>query len=245
MLTNNTLEKLNQLKLYGIAKALQDQMSNSAAFSMSFEDRLGLLIDYEQSYRDNQRLQRLLKAAKLKAAGACVEDIDYSTKRGLDKTIVSNLIGSDWVANGINLIITGPTGTGKTWLACAFGNQACRKGFSVQFCRVSTFFQELNVARGDGTYLRKVMQYAKPDLLILDDLGISTLNTNNRDDLMEVLEARDTTKSILITSQLPVERWHEYISLGNPTVADSIMDRVLINEMRITLSGESLRRMKR
>jgi len=245
MLINNTVEKLNQLKLNGIAKALQDQMSNSATLSLSFEDRLGLLIDHEQSYRDNLRQERLLKAAKLKSVGACVEDIDYASKRGLDRTIVANLISSDWVSKGFNLIITGPTGTGKTWLGCAFGNQACRKGFTVQFCRLPLLLEEMRIAHGDGTYRRKLMQLAKVDLLILDDFGISTIDSESRNDLLEIVDGRTSTKSTLITSQLPVDKWHNYLSLGNPTVADAIMDRLLTNETRLTLSGESMRRQKR
>lgn len=242
MLINNTIDKLNQLKLHGIAKALQDQMANSSVMSLSFEDRLGLLVDYEQSHRDNLRLGRLLKAAKLKSVGACVEDIDYSAKRGLDKTTVLNLISSDWVTNGFNIIITGPTGTGKTWLGCAFGNQACRKGHTVQFHRLPLLLEELHIAHGDGSYKRKLMQLAKVDLLILDDFGISTINLECRDDLLEIIDARTSSKSTLITSQLPVDKWHDYLSLGNPTVADAIMDRLLSNETRLTLSGESLRR---
>lgn len=245
MLFNNTLDKLNQLKLHGFAKALQDQMANSSVMSLSFEDRLSLLVDHEQSYRDNIRLDRLLKAAKLKAVGACVEDIDYSAKRGLDKATVSNIISSDWVARGFNLVITGPTGTGKTWIGCAFGNQACRKGYTVQFARVPLLLEELHIAHGDGSYKRKLMQLAKVDLLILDDFGISTINLESRNDLLEVIDARTSSKSTLITSQLPVDKWHDYLSLGNPTVADAIMDRLLSNETRLTLSGESLRRVKR
>jgi DNA replication protein DnaC len=242
---NNTIDKLYQLKLHGIAKALQDQMSNSATFSLSFEDRLSLLIDHEQSYRDGLRLERLLKAAKLKSVGACVEDIDYSSKRGLDKTTVANLISSDWVSKGFNLIITGPTGTGKTWLGCAFGNHACRKGYTVQFCRLPLLLEELHIAHGDGTYKRKLMQLAKVDLLILDDFGISIINSESRNDLLEIVDARTSNKSTLITSQLPIDKWHDYLSLGNPTVADAIMDRLLSNETRLTLSGESMRRYKR
>lgn len=245
MLFNNTLDKLNQLKLHGFAKALQDQMANSSVMSLSFEDRLSLLVDYEQSYRDNIRLERLLKAAKLKSVGACIEDIDYSVSRGLDKSTVSNLISSDWVAKGFNLIITGPTGTGKTWLGCAFGNQACRKGYTVQFTRVPLLLEELHIAHGDGSYKRKLMQLAKVDLLILDDFGISTINLESRNDLLEIIDARTSSKSTLITSQLPVDKWHDYLSLGNPTVADAIMDRLLSDETRLTLSGESMRRIKR
>lgn len=245
MLFNNTIDKLNQLKLNGFAKALQDQMANSSVHSLSFEDRLSLLVDYEQSHRDNLRLERLLKAAKLKSVGACVEDIDYSAKRGLDKTTVLNLISSDWVSKGFNLIITGPTGTGKTWLGCAFGNQACRKGYTVQFSRVPLLLEELHIAHGDGTYKRKLMQLAKVDLLILDDFGISTINLESRNDLLEIIDARTSSKSTLVTSQLPVDKWHDYLSLGNPTVADAIMDRLLSNETRLTLSGESMRRVKR
>lgn len=245
MLFNNTIDKLNLLKLHGFAKALQDQMSNSATFSLSFEDRLSLLIDHEQSYRDSLRLERLLKAAKLKSVGACVEDIDYSSKRSLDKTTVANLISSDWISKGFNLIITGPTGTGKTWLGCAFGNHACRKGYTVQFCRLPLLLEELHIAHGDGTYKRKLMQLAKVDLLILDDFGISIINSESRNDLLEIVDARTSNKSTLITSQLPIDKWHDYLSLGNPTVADAIMDRLLSNETRLTLSGESMRRYKR
>ena len=245
MLINNTIDKLNQLKLHGLAKALQDQMSNSSVYSLSFEERLSLLVDQEQSHRDNLRLERLLKAAKLKSVGACVEDIDYSSKRGLDRTTVANLISSDWVSKGFNLIITGPTGTGKTWLGCAFGNHACRRGYTVQFCRLSLLLEDLHIAHGDGTYKRKLTQLAKVDLLILDDFGISILNSESRNDLLEIIDSRTANKSTLVTSQLPIEKWHDYLSLGNPTVADAIMDRLLSNETRLTLSGESMRRNKK
>lgn len=245
MTITQTISKLNELKLFGVAKGLEEQMNNSATYSLSFEERIALLIDQEQTHRDNLRLERLLKAAKLKSSSACLEDIDYSPKRGLDRQLIANLISSDWINKGFNLIITGSTGTGKTWLACAFGNYACRKGYTVMFCRVPLLLEELQVAHGDGTFNKRLTQIAKVDLLILDDLGISTITTENRDDILEIVDSRSATKSTVITSQLPVEKWHNYLALSNATVADAILDRLLSNENRLVLSGQSMRKVKR
>lgn len=243
MLTNDTMRKLNEMKLFGMAHGFEDQLSSAAAGHLSFEERVGLMVDQEFTYRDNKRLQRLLKAAKLRI-NACMEDIDYRPGRGLDRAEIASLGLCNWINHGINVIVTGPTGGGKTWLACALGNQACRMGLSVSFQRIPLLLDELAISHGDGSFRKRLMQLSKVNLLILDDFGLSTLNAIGRNDLLEVIEQRSGSRSTLITSQLPVERWHDYLSGGNPTVADAILDRIVSGTHRIELKGESMRKLK-
>lgn len=243
MLTNDTMRKLNEMKLFGMAHGFEDQLSSAAAGNLSFEERVGLMVDQEFTYRDNKRLQRLLKAAKLRI-NACMEDIDYRPGRGLDRAEIASLGLCNWINHGINVVVTGPTGGGKTWLACALGNQACRMGLSVSFQRIPLLLDELAISHGDGSFRKRLMQLSKFNLLILDDFGLSTLNAIGRNDLLEVIEQRSGSRSTLITSQLPVERWHDYLSGGNPTVADAILDRIVSGTHRIELKGESMRKLK-
>lgn len=243
MLTQDTLRKLNEMKLFGMARGFESQMASAAAGHLGFEERFGLLVDQETTYRDNRRLQRLLQTAKLRE-NACVEDIDYRTGRGLDRSEVASLALCNWIRNGLNLIVTGPTGGGKTWFACALGNQACRQGLSVLFARLPLLLEDLAVSHGDGSFRKRLAQLAKVDLLILDDFGMATLNAHGRNDLLEVIEQRCGARSTLITSQLPVDRWHDYLSGGNPTVADAILDRLVSGSHRIELKGESMRKLK-
>lgn len=243
MLTQDTLRKLNEMKLFGMAHGFEDQMASAAAGHLSFEDRFGLLVDQESSYRDNRRLQRLLQAARLRE-NACVEDIDYRPARGLDRSEIASLALCNWIRHGINMIVTGPTGGGKTWLACALGNQACRQGLSVLFVRLPLLLEDLAVSHGDGSFRKRLAQLAKVDLLILDDFGMATLNAHGRNDLLEVIEQRSGVRSTLITSQLPVDRWHDYLSGSNPTVADAILDRLVSGSHRVGLKGESMRKLK-
>src|SRR5215475_6360007 len=239
MLNQQTLTRLRALKLFGLAEAFAQQLEQPPTQALAFEERLALLVEREVSYRDNRRLQRLLRAAKLRQQ-ACVEDVDYRHQRGLDRTLVATLTNCDWIRAQHNLHITGPTGTGKSWLACAFGNQACRQGLSVRYERTSRLLDQLRVARGDGSYHKKLALLARIDLLILDDFGLKQLQQQERHDLLELIEDRHGLRSTLITSQLPIGAWHEY--LNDPTVADALLDRLLNGAHRLELKGESMRK---
>jgi len=243
MMTQETISKLNQMKLFGMVKGFENQMASASAMHLSFEERFGLLVDQEATYRDNRRLMSLLRNAKLRET-ACVEDIDYRAGRGLDRSEIASLALCNWIERGINLIITGPTGGGKTWLGCALGNQACRQGLTVMFQRLPLLLEDLAVSHGDGSFRKRLTQLSKVDLLILDDFGMATLNAIGRNDLLEVIEQRCGNRSTLLTSQLPVNRWHDYLSGGNPTVADAILDRLVSGSNRIELKGESMRKMR-
>lgn len=239
MLHQHTLDKLHALGLTGMARAFEQQLAQPAIQELAFEERFGLLLDQESLARDNRRLARLLKAAKLRL-NACVEDIDYRHPRGIDRPFMSTLASCQWIERRQNLAITGPTGSGKTWLACALGNQACRRGWSVRYFRLPRLFESLRIAHGDGAYPRFMNQLAKTELVILDDWGIQKMTTPQRNDLMEVIEDRHGLRATLIAGQLPVEHWHEYI--GEATLADAILDRLLHNAHRLPLKGESLRK---
>lgn len=243
MMTQDTIRKLNEMKLYGMARGFEDQLASAQAMHLSFEERIGLLVDQETTYRDNRRLASLLRSAKLRE-NACVEDIDFHPGRGLDRGEIASLALCNWIGHGNNLIITGPTGGGKTWLGCALGNQACRQGLSVSFQRLPLLLEDLAISHGDGSFRKKLAQLAKVDLLILDDFGMAALNAVGRNDLLEVIEQRCGSRSTLITSQLPVDRWHDYLSGGNPTVADAILDRLVSGSHRIALKGESMRKLR-
>jgi len=239
MLTQNTLETLRRLKLTGMSDALERQLAQPDTHDLAFEQRLALLVDHEVLHRENRRLARLLKTARLRVP-ACVEDIDYRHPRGLERSRMASLASGDWIAQALNLCLTGPTGCGKTWLACALGNQACRQGRSVRYLRVPRLFEALRIAHGDGSYARLMTQLQKTDLIILDDWGMQKVTGPQRQDLMEVIEDRHGRGSTLIASQLPVEHWHEYI--GSATLADAILDRLLHGAHRLNLNGESLRK---
>lgn len=243
MLVQQTLEKLGELRLEGMARAFEEQLASAAAMSLGFEDRFGLLVDREVTHRENRRLKRLLKEAKLKA-NACMEDIDYRHSRGLDKSQMASLVGCQWIEKGLNLILTGPTGSGKTWLACALGNQACRQGKTVLFQRLPLLLEELQLSHADGSFRKRLTQLWKVDLLLLDDLGIAAVSAQGRADLLEVLDGRSGGRSTLITSQIPVEKWHDYLGGGNPTVADAILDRLVSGAIRLPLHGESMRKLR-
>jgi DNA replication protein DnaC len=240
MMTHDTLRKMNELKLFGMAHAFTQQMESTHAAHLSFEERVGLLIDHEVAFRDDRRLRRLLTNAKLREA-ACLEDVNYETRRGLDRSAMASLALCNWIRHGVNVIVTGATGVGKTWIACALGNQACRLGLTVKFERVPLLLEDLAIAHADGTFRKRIVALGKLDLLILDDLGINVLTAERRADLLEVIEARSGRKATLVTSQLPVKRWHDYLGDSNPTVADAIMDRLVSGAHRIDLTGESMR----
>ncbi|MCP5080637.1 MAG: ATP-binding protein [Alphaproteobacteria bacterium] len=240
MLNQQTIEQLHALKLTGMLDALVQQREQPQTHDLAFEERLALLLDREVPQRENRRLARLLKAAKLRI-NAGVEDIDYRHPRGLEKSRMAELASCDWIRQSHNLCLTGSTGCGKTWLACALGNQACRQGLSVRYLRLPTLFEQLRIAHGDGSYPRLMNQLLKMELLILDDWGIQKVTAVQRQDLMEVIEDRHGRRSTLIASQLPTEHWHDYI--GEATLADAILDRLLHGAHRLTLRGESMRKL--
>ncbi len=239
MLNEHTLNQLRGLRLDGMVRAIEEQTTSTAAATLGFDERLTLLVQREVAWRDDRRVERLLKAAKLKVSGACVEDINWRASRSLDRSLVAALAGGDWLRHAQNLLITGATGCGKTWLACALAHQAARSGFSVLYTRAARLFDELQVAHGDGSFARRLTQLAKLDLLVIDDFAISPIGAAERNDLLEVLDDRIGSRSTLITSQLPVKAWHTY--LDDPTLADAILDRVVHSSHKIELKGKSLR----
>jgi len=239
VLNHPTLNTLRSMKLAGMADAYTQQLEQPDIQRLSFDERLAMLVDRETLYRESRRQRRLLRLARLRQS-ACVEDIDYQHKRGLDRSLVASLITCDWIRSHHNLHLTGPTGTGKSWIACSFGNQACRQGLSVRYERTPRLLDALRIAHGDGSYHKKLTQLARIDLLILDDFGLKPLQQSERHDLLELIEDRHGLRSTLITSQLPISAWHEY--LNDPTVADALLDRLLNGAHRIELKGESMRK---
>ena len=239
MLKHPMLDKLHALKLTGMAAALADQSATPDITDLSFEERLGLLVDREMTERDNRRMSSRLRRAKLRHA-AILEDIDYRNSRGLDKGLVQSLASCQWVKEHLNVLITGPTGVGKTWLACALAHKACREGYTAQYVRLTRLLRELTIAKGDGQYSKLLTSLAKVDVLILDDWGLMKLSAENRRDLLEVLEDRHGRRSTIATSQLPIEEWHGVI--GDATLADAILDRLVHNAYKINLRGESMRK---
>jgi len=241
MLNHPTLDKLEALRFSGMVKALTEQMAVPDIEELSFEERLGLLVDREMTEREDRRLKTRLRQAKLKQS-ACVEDIDYRQPRGLDKSLMLDLTGCQWIKRHLNIMITGPTGVGKTWIACALAQKACREGYRALYLRLPKLLQELPIAKGDGTYIKLLARLAKIDVLILDDWGLSKLMAEQRRDLLEILEDRYDCRSTIVTSQLPVDKWHDII--GDPTLADAILDRLVHNAYKINLRGESMRKRK-
>ena len=239
MLTHPILDEINTLKLTGMYKALSDQLNMPDIESMDFMTRLGLMVDRETTERANRRLQTRLKKARLRQQ-ACFEDIDFRTPRGLDKQLILSLASCDWIKKANNILLTGATGTGKSYLACALAHKACLKGYSVRYTRLPRLMEEIGISRADGSYGKLMLDLARTDLIILDDWGLAAMTRPQRHDLLEILEDRNSLRSTIVTSQLPVESWHEYI--GDPTLADAILDRLVHSAYKINLKGESMRK---
>lgn len=240
MLDHPTLNHLRALKLDGMAEAFAELQRQDDAAELSHAEWLGLLIDREAANRSTKRYQSRMRAAKLRHGGAAIEDVNYRAPRQLDRDLFRQLAHGDWIGKRQNLIITGPCGVGKTWLACALGQKACRDGRTVLYHRLSRLFADLELAHGDGRFPRLFRQIIRTDLLILDDWGPERLTTSQRRDLMEIVEDRYQNGSIIITSQLPVDAWHDVI--GEPTFADAILDRIVHNAHRLPLDGPSMRK---
>jgi DNA replication protein DnaC len=241
MLIHPIIDQLKSLRLNGMALTLEEQMQMPDIESLSFEERLGLLVDMEATDRENRRLKTRLKKARLRQ-NASIEDIDFRHPRGLDKSLMLKLSSCDWIKESNNLLITGPTGTGKTFLACALAQKACREGYTVQYVRMPRIFQELHIAKGDGRYAKILKNFAKANLILFDDWGLSQMTDENRHDLLEILEDRHSINSTLVTSQFPVDKWHDLI--GDPTLADAILDRLIHSAYKIALKGGSMRKKK-
>ena len=240
MYTNQTLNTLRSLKLTGMAEGLEQQLAQPATHAeLGFEERLALMVDRETTHRNNNKVARLLKAARLKLK-AHPEEIDYQHPRGLHRSEFADLLSSRWIHQHQNVLITGPTGCGKTWLGCALANQACRHGLSVRYFRTSRLLESLSIAHGDGRFAKLIQQLAKTDLLVLDDWGLEKMTLSQRNDLLEIMEDRHGQRSTLITSQLPIGQWHK--AIGDATLADAILDRLLHNSHKLNLKGESMRK---
>jgi DNA replication protein DnaC len=240
MLNEATTQKLKDLNLEALAHAWHEQQKEPGVNKLGFDERLGLLVDIAWLARENKRLDRRLKEAKLRLGSACIEDIEYTARRQLDRAVVRQLASCRWVEEHQNIVLTGATGTGKTYLACAFAQQACRKGYRATYRRASRLFDEMLLARADGTYVRLLTRLARLDVLVIDDWGLEQPDERQRHDLLEVLEDRHGIRSTIMTSQLPPEKWHD--TLGEPTVADAVCDRVLHNSHRFVLKGPSRRK---
>lgn len=240
MLIQPTLDALNRLKLHGMALALSEQMTNTAAQQLAFEERIALLLEREVIHRDNSRMGRLWKACQPKERGAVIEDIDYRGRSGLDRAQLASLTSCEWIRQSQNLLVHGATGSGKTYLACALAHQACRAGLSAWYVRAPRLFEELSLCHADGTFRKRLAAIAKINLVIIDDFAISPIGPRERNDLLELLDDRVGSRASILTSQLPIEHWHEY--LNDPTLADAIMDRLIHCSHKIHLHGkESMR----
>ena len=235
MLTHPTVDKLHPLRCAGMAKALAEQLASHEVRNLTFEERLGLLVDRELTERHSRQLTNRLRRAKLRHA-ACIEDIDFRQPRGLDKALVLSLADGRWVREHLNVLITGPTGIGKSWMACALAHSA-------SYRRLPRLLGELAIARADGSYPRRLASLAKTEVLVIDDFGLAKLTAENRRDLLEIIEDRYGIRSTVLTSQLPVEKWHH--AIADPTLADAILDRLVHSAYQLNLKGESMRKRHR
>jgi len=240
VLTEPTIEKLRALRLEVLATTWAEQQKSPEVQKLSFDERLGMLIDAEWLHRENKRLARALKEAKLRIGNACVEDIDYSPRRELEKATIRQLASCRWIEEHQTVVISGATGTGKTYVACALAQQACRKGYRAIYRRATRLNDELTLARADGSYIGLLARFARTDVLVIDDWGLAPPKDQERRDLLEIVEDRYGTRSTIMTSQLPPTKWHDHI--GDPTVADAVCDRLLHNAHRLMLKGPSRRK---
>ena len=239
MLTHPTVDKLHQLRCPAMAKALAEQLRSPEVAALSFEERLGLIVDRELTERHSRQLTNRLRRARLRHC-ACIEDIDFRQPRGLDRDLVLSLADGRWVRDRLNVLVTGPAGVGKTWIACALAHSACRIGYTASYRRLPRLLTELTIARADARYAKLLASLAKTAVLVIDDWGMSKLSAENRRDLLEIVEDRHGLRSTIVTSQLPVQKWHAVIA--DPTLADAILDRLVHNAYQLNLKGESMRK---
>jgi DNA replication protein DnaC len=241
MLNQQTLEKLHSMKLFGMSEAFRAQIESAQTSGLSFEERFALLVDEQWTWRENRALARRVRAAKLKERGV-IEDINYQHPRQLDRKLIRSLVTSEWVRQHQNVLFIGPTGIGKSWLSCALAHKACRDGFTVLHKRTSELFRDLAVAHADGSFGRLLLKLSRIDILLLDDFAMAPFKDSERRDFLEICDDRYQRRSLLLTSQVPIAHWHEQI--GDPTIADSILDRIVHNSYRVELNGESMRKKK-
>ncbi len=239
MMMNNTLAQLRDLKLAGMATAVEEQLASNASTTLSFEERLALMVDREVHHRGDKRRAALLKRAALKYPQACIEDVDGRAGRGFERGAMMSLALSRWVEDGTAILVTGPTGSGKSWLACALAQYACRRGHSALYLRAPRLGEDLRLLHGNGGFARWLAAVARTEVLVLDDWGMAALDGPTRSDLMEIIDDRAGTRPTIVTSQLPIEHWHAWI--GDATIADAILDRLLSRSHRLALKGKSLR----
>ena len=239
MLEQPTIEKLHAMQLGALAQAFKEQLDDPVMDELPFAQRFGLMVDRLWIWREDKRLRRLLKNAKLKVQ-ACPEDIDYRTPRGIDKSVLLALLSCSWIPKHQNVLITGPTGVGKTFIACALAQKACREGITVLYSRAPRLYHDLAIAKADGSHAKLMERLARTKVLLIDDFGLAPMTDPERRNLLEVIEDRHLTASTILTSQLPLDNWHEVI--GDPTLADAILDRLVHNSHKIALKGESMRK---
>jgi DNA replication protein DnaC len=240
MLNEQTIEKLYHMKLNGMAEAFKEQLLQPDLAEIPFEERFALLVERHWTWKEDRRMKRLLSQAKLKI-NACIEDIDYKAPRGLQKSLILQLASCDWIRNAHNVILTGPTGAGKTYLTCALANRACRMGLSAFYIRIPKLFHDLAMAKADGSYSKTMKKLTRSKVLVLDDLGLSPMSAQERRDLLEVVEDRHGLTSTIVAAQLPIEHWHE--NIRDPTIADAVLDRLVHNAYKLNLKGESMRKL--
>jgi DNA replication protein DnaC len=241
MLNEQTIEKLYHMKLNGMAEAFKEQILQPDLAELCFAERFAFLVDRQWTWKEDRRMKRLLSQAKLKI-NACIEDLDFRTPRGLQKSVILQLASCDWIKNAHNVIVTGPTGAGKTYLACALANRACRMGFSAFYIRIPKLFHDLAMAKADGSYSKIMKKLARSKVLVLDDLGLAPMSAQERQDLLEVVEDRHGLASTIVAAQLPIQHWHD--NIRDPTIADAVLDRLVHNAYKINLKGESMRKLR-